>query len=249
MAGMETLVAQQKFWNHWNATARSQGPSEISRRQADFVRQWLLDEGRQDLRILEVGCGSGWLSPMLTPFGRVTATDLSDDVLDIARQRWPSVDFVAGDFAVLPFEERAFDVIVSLEVLSHVEDQPAFAARLSNLLAENGLLILATQNRPVLRDHCSIPPPQPGQLRKWVDRAELLRIFSPHFDTEVLVSATPVAHRGWRRLLTSARVNRILHPLIGHALRDFLEARQWGWTLMLKARKHADVAGVSGKAG
>jgi SAM-dependent methyltransferase len=234
---METINAQQKFWNDWNARAREPGIPEVSRRQAEFVRQWLFQQGRRDLNILEVGCGAGWLSPILMPFGTVIATDLSDEVLDRARARWPEVAFVAGDFATLPFDPQSFDVVVSLEVLSHVEDQPAFVGRLAALLADQGILILATQNRPVLQDRCNIAPPEPGQLRRWVDRAELIQLVTPHFKVETLITATPVAHRGWRRALTSARIHNLLRPFIGEKLRDLLEKRQWGWTLMLKARK------------
>lgn len=46
-----------------------------------------------------------------------------------------------------------------------------------------------------------------------------------------------IAHKHFRRLLTSSKVNRLTHVLLGHRLRNFMEARDWGWTLMLKAKK------------
>jgi len=244
LSGMETISSQQKFWNDWNARSREQDISEVSRRQGEFIRDWLAQSGRRDLRILDVGCGAGWLCPMLTPFGTVTGTDLSNEVLERAQRRWPDVTFVAGDFATLPFEPRSFDVVTALEVLSHVEDQVAFLDRIADLLVPDGMLLLATQNKPVLQDYCNTAVPQPGQLRRWVDRDELRSLAEERFAVEELVSATPVAHRGFRRLLTSGRVNALLQPLIGNRLRDALEARYWGWTLMLKARKRAPIVDV-----
>ena len=128
---------------------------------------------RRDLDIIEVGCGTGWFCPLLAKFGRVIGTDLSDEVLARAQQRWPGVGFMAGDFASLPLKDATFDVVVSLEVLSHVADQPSFIARIAQILRPGGLLLLATQNRAVLSEHCLIPPPAPGQLRNWVDHQQL----------------------------------------------------------------------------
>lgn len=238
-AASPSVAEQQSFWNSWNEGIWKSGRGEISRRQEEIVLEWLNTSGRRDNRILEVGCGSGWLCPKLAGFGEIVGTDLSDDVLQRARQRWPYVRFVAGDFLSLSIEPNSFDVVVSLEVLSHVPDHNGFMRRVADLLKPNGALMLATQNGPVLRDHCIIPPPSPGQLRRWVDRSELAALAEPYFAIEELFSVTPTAHKGARRLLTSQKVNALLRPVIGDWLRNALEARDWGWTLMLKARKRS----------
>ena len=81
--------------------------------------------------IIDVGFGAGWFCPQLTHFGRVTGTDLSDEVLARAKRRVPDVNFVPGDFMDLDFGANSFDVIVALEVLSHVADQRAFIRKLA----------------------------------------------------------------------------------------------------------------------
>lgn len=91
-----TIAAQRTFWNQWNATHREHQRVEISLRQAAIVQAWLKAVGRRDLDIIDVGCGAGWLCPQLTPFGRVTGTDLSDEVLARARQRAPEVRYIAA---------------------------------------------------------------------------------------------------------------------------------------------------------
>ncbi|MRG55902.1 methyltransferase domain-containing protein [Phyllobacterium sp. SYP-B3895] len=228
---------QRTFWNKWNSENRQHDVGEISRRQSQVIEEWLVELGRRDLNILEVGCGNGWFCPTLAKFGNVTGTDISDEVLSASRTRWPQIKFVAGDFAKLDFAPMSFDVLVSLEVLSHVADQNKFFARLAELLKPGGHLFLATQNRPVLQNYCRVPTQQPGQLRKWVDRTELASLAGKHFEIESLFSITPIAHKHFRRLLTSNKVNRLTAPLLGHGLRDFMEKRDWGWTLMLKAKK------------
>jgi 2-polyprenyl-3-methyl-5-hydroxy-6-metoxy-1,4-benzoquinol methylase len=118
-------ATEQAFWNRWNASTREQQLDEVSLDQADFAKTWTSTGQGTDLNIIEVGFGAGWMTPILAPFGQVTATDLSDEVLGRAAARWPEVKFVAGDFMALDFEEHCHDVVVTFEVLSHVADQPA----------------------------------------------------------------------------------------------------------------------------
>lgn len=229
---------QRNFWNSWNAATRERELGEISRRQRREVVMWQEALGRRDLRILEVGCGAGWLVPSLLAFGDVTATDLSDEVLSRAAARVPEARFVAGDFMSVDLGSAAFDVVVSLEVLSHVTDQIAFLRRIAALMRPGGLLILATQNRPILELN-NIPPPSPGQLRRWVDRAELRALLEPSFDAIEMHTVTPLARRGLLRIANSYKLNNILRPFIGDRFERWKERRGYGWTIMARAIRRA----------
>ena len=83
-----TAELQQQFWNEWNSSTREQRLDKVSREQAAVVCSWLRALDLKDARLIEVGCGAGWLSPQLASFGQVVATDLAAEVLDNAR---PSV--------------------------------------------------------------------------------------------------------------------------------------------------------------
>lgn len=235
---MNSIEAERQYWNVWNTSKRDRVLSETSARQMRIVRDWLNASGRRDLSILEVGCGAGWLTPHLAPYGRVTATDLSDEVLTEASRRIPDVKFVAGDFFDLQFPEASFDYIISLEVLSHVVDQPAFMAKIASLLRPNGELLLATQNRPVLERMNNVAPAA-GQLRAWVDRDELAALLAPKFDVQEIYSVTPRGNRGVWRFVNSRVLNAPVRWVVGDALERFKERQGWGWTLMARARKRA----------
>lgn len=258
MASSIPLSSQQNFWNAWNAAHREESVDRITIRQADVVEGWLGALGRRDLEILEVGCGAGWFCPTLLNYGRVTATDLSDQVLDRARSRVPEADFVAGDFMTLPFEAGALDAIVSLEVLSHVRDQKAFVRKLASHLKPNGHLMLSTQNRPVLQYLNRVPPPAPAQLRHWVSRHELCALLEPEFEVLELYSVSPRIGRG---VLGYLRPSWLRRPAIGRRIETSgntpneqvglaLKTCRWlmkraemlglGWTLMTLARKRVD---------
>ena len=145
----------REFWNTWNATNREGAQGAVSHRQAEVVRGWLV--GRSELSILDAGCGSGWLCEQITSFGAVVGTDLADEVIARAQERVPTARFVRGDIMSVDVGHD-FDVVVSLEVLSHVADQVAFLRRLHDWLRPGGQLMLATQNKPVLARFNRIPP-------------------------------------------------------------------------------------------
>jgi SAM-dependent methyltransferase len=231
------IPLQRSFWNGWNAAHRELGVQDISLRQAQVVRGWLQALGRRDLDILEVGCGAGWFCPELASFGRVTGIDLSDEVLGRARRRALQVEFLAGDFMAMDLAGRTFDVIVSLEVLAHVAEQKPFLRKIARHLRPGGYLMLATQNRPVLERFNRIPPPAPGQLRRWVDRVELTRLLEPELTVEELFTVTPKANRGLMRWVNSRKVNWPVRTLVGDRVEHFKERLGLGWTLMALARK------------
>lgn len=237
MTDQPPLAAQRAAWERWNAETREQRLGEVSADQRDYVVAWLERLGRTDLDIIDVGCGAGWLCPSLVSFGRVTGTDFSEDVLARAQERMPEVRFIAGDFMSLPFEASSFDVVVSLEVLSHVADQPAFVAKLAQLLRPSGMLMLATQNRPVLERLNRVPPPASGAIRQWLDADELTVLLSPHFDIWEMKAITPRANRFPWKLVSNNKVDGALHVLFGDGPKRLKERLGWGWTLMTLARK------------
>jgi SAM-dependent methyltransferase len=150
----------------------------------------------------------------------------------------PDVTFVAGDIMSLDFGEHVFDVAISLEVLSHVADQEGFVRKLAHLLKPGGVLILATQNRPILERNTDIQPLQPGQIRRWVDSGELRRLLTPHFKVKRLRSLTPKGRGGFLRLVNSYKLNALLGAVaLG---RPTERVKVWlglGWTLMVLAEK------------
>jgi 2-polyprenyl-3-methyl-5-hydroxy-6-metoxy-1,4-benzoquinol methylase len=239
-AAQTPISLQQDFWNDWNASHREHAVDIVSLDQAGTIQAWLEGIGRTDLDIIEVGCGSGWLCSQLTAFGRVTGTDLSDRVLARAAERVPQARFVAGDFMALDFGRATQDVAISLEVLSHVADQPAFLRKIASLLKPGGYLMLATQNRPALERN-TIAPPRPGQLRRWVDRHELGALLQADFVVEALFSVTPQFNCGALRIVNSPRVKRLAASAGLSGVTDIVKKLQehaWlGWTLMALARK------------
>ena len=71
-------------------------------------------------RTLDVACGTGFLTQHLP--GELVGLDQSDSMLEIARARVPSAEFVRGDAVDLPFPDDAFERVFTGHFYGHLEE-------------------------------------------------------------------------------------------------------------------------------
>jgi SAM-dependent methyltransferase len=80
--------------------------------------------GMDDPLILEVGCGSGYyseiLSYLLNRSVRYVGLDYSAAMLQLARKRYPEQLFVLGDATALPFADGVLDIVMNGGSLMHI---------------------------------------------------------------------------------------------------------------------------------
>ena len=70
----------------------------IQKAQKGFFARLLNEQIPLNIRVLEVGCGTGWLTEVLCDLGSVTAIDLSPRAIEIAQARGTDAKMIAGDF-------------------------------------------------------------------------------------------------------------------------------------------------------
>lgn len=167
-------------------------------------------------RIIELGCGTGWLTSILGTLGPAVGVDLADAAIIEASHRYPHVEFVAADILTWNYPRAAFDMVVSHEVLEHVEQQQAYLEVAFGLLREGGYLILTTPNKRTF-DACADDESIAGDLQpieKWVTMGELERMLSGRFS---VVRATSICAgygtRGMYRIVSSPVVRAALRRL------------------------------------
>lgn len=111
------------------------------------------------LRVLDAGCGDGYLARVLATRGaRVTGVDISPRLIEMARQREGAdqISYRVADLtAPLPGAAGSFDAAASYLVLTDLEDYRGFAATLGAVLKPGGRLVLALNNPygGVIRKH------------------------------------------------------------------------------------------------
>ncbi|MGH3383353.1 MAG: class I SAM-dependent methyltransferase [Nocardioidaceae bacterium] len=99
-------------------------------------------------RVLEAGCGEGYGAALLAgSAAAVTAVDYDAYTVEHVRSVYPDLPVVQGNLVALPFEDGAYDIVVSLQTVEHLWDQPLFARECLRVLAPGGQVVLTTPNR------------------------------------------------------------------------------------------------------
>lgn len=102
-------------------------------------------------RVLDVGCGQGTdtlkAAQQVTPTGAAVGVDITAPLLDRARRRAAAtsinnVQFVQGDAQVHPFEESAFDVVISRFGTMFFNDPTAAFANLNRAIRPGGRMAI-----------------------------------------------------------------------------------------------------------
>ena len=151
------------FYNLSNKPPKHAGDgmdAETFRHFCDFANVAVALALPAGARILDVGCGSGWLSEFFARLGYdVTGIDISPDLIEIARARVRSVAygadhetplrcrFLVHDAEGSPLAEE-FDAVICYDSLHHFEDERAVVSNLSAMTRYGGALFILEGDRP-----------------------------------------------------------------------------------------------------
>jgi SAM-dependent methyltransferase len=155
------------------------------------LARWLEQEGERagGLRILDVGCG---VKPYL-PFFSLAREYVGVDVVPN-----PHADVIAP-VEELPFEDGAFDVVLCIQVLEHVDDPARAVRELARVCAPRGRVLASTHGTQVYH-------PSPVDYWRWT-HAGLERLFLTNGEWRS-VTVTPGAGTGaCLAMLTAIYIN------------------------------------------
>lgn len=131
-------------------------PVALLRAESRAKTPWILEQIRKRkpvdsrTRVLDVGCGAGFLSNELARHGlRINAVDLSTESLKVAaaHDTTKSVVYETADAGRLPYPDASFDVVTALDFLEHVENPREIIREFSRVLKPGGIFIFHTFNR------------------------------------------------------------------------------------------------------
>jgi 2-polyprenyl-3-methyl-5-hydroxy-6-metoxy-1,4-benzoquinol methylase len=100
-------------------------------------------------RVLDVGCGSGYLTKFLADLGNeVTGVDNSEAAITICKARYPDLEFILSSAYELAdtLRGRKFELVTAFDVIEHLHNQELFMEAIANLLIPKGRLLLTTDN-------------------------------------------------------------------------------------------------------
>ncbi len=165
---------------------------EVTRRHLETLSQEL---GRP-IRILEIGCGTGWGSRFLKddiPDSEIVATnrvvnDKDEVTMDSAKSRFATdgLTFDEADATSLieHFGDASFDAVVMLEVIEHIphELHSKVAQEVSKVLKPGGKFLMST---PALEGYGQTESAPQSKDHVWMygNRQDIAETFSPHFSS------------------------------------------------------------------
>jgi len=107
------------------------------------------------LQAIDIGCGGGILSESIAALGaEVHAIDVVEKNIHVARQhnlvRRLPIEYEYASVEDVAARGRRYDIVLNMEVVEHVADLPGFMGSCSSLLADDGIMFIATINRNLL---------------------------------------------------------------------------------------------------
>lgn len=97
--------------------------------------------------VLEIGCGTGLFTRLVyqKTKAQITATDLSEDLLEEAREKFPAGNFIRDDAMNMQFGNESFDVVFGSSILHHLSLKKS-AEEIYRVLKPGGRMVFAEPN-------------------------------------------------------------------------------------------------------
>ena len=129
-------------------------PVRIKYIKDNIIKKFNLNFSNKPLKtinILDIGCGGGLLSEPMSRLGaNVVGIDASKKNIEVAKfhakKNKLKINYICASPEILKIQKK-FDVILSMEIVEHVEDINFFIKKSSELLKKNGLMFIATLNK------------------------------------------------------------------------------------------------------
>ncbi|MEV8378091.1 class I SAM-dependent methyltransferase [Kribbella sp. NPDC056861] len=100
-------------------------------------------------RVLDAGCGEGYGADLLHRAGarQVFGLDYEGTTLRHVAKAYPQVSLVQGNLVQTGFADDSFGLLVSLQTIEHLWEQPRFVAECARIVRPGATVVLSTPNR------------------------------------------------------------------------------------------------------
>src|SRR5258707_3644186 len=144
----------EKLQTEFNRWAQAGEGEKMQNHHLDITEKTLrLMDLRPGERVLDLGCGSGWATRLLSRlvgegpegFGQVVGLDVSDEMIRQAREAskdFENILYVWGSAQQIPWEENFFDKVLSVESFYYYADQDRALSELFRVMAPHGSLFI-----------------------------------------------------------------------------------------------------------
>jgi ubiquinone/menaquinone biosynthesis C-methylase UbiE len=135
-------------------------------------------------RILEVGCGNGYLMDKLSP-ERGVGIDISEKMIGVAREKYPNLKFYQMDGENIILEEK-FDYIIISDSLGYFEDIQKLFRELKKVSNPSTRIIITFHNfiwSPFLKLAELLRMKMPQRRLNWLNKEDIINLlYVENFD-------------------------------------------------------------------
>lgn len=120
----------QKLWHDWKWLV---------------IKHLLMKHLKPPNKTLEIGCAGGHLTALLAqlyPKSQVTGIDVYGQSIDLARTKFPKLEFKVADAHDLPFAKNTFDLVILSETIEHVVRPALVLYEINRVLKKDGRLLI-----------------------------------------------------------------------------------------------------------
>lgn len=113
------------------------------------IIQKLIPKANREQYALDIGCDVGFFTNILTAKGfRAFGVDLNEEKLKIARKTFEkNAVFVEMSGTNLGFAENAFDLVLALEIIEHLNNPSDLLNEICRVTKKGGKIVISTPNR------------------------------------------------------------------------------------------------------
>src|SRR5690606_10800480 len=114
-------VFYDQLWSH------NEKLNSLNLRRAVKILSYFVDLKKQfkNPKVIDLGCGEGRFAAFLGEFGYVDALELSTRAVESAKKLYYQANYIQGNALTYDFKGNSYDVVISQEVIEHIEDQIA----------------------------------------------------------------------------------------------------------------------------
>lgn len=125
--------------SHWWFQARNQIVASILNKHLAALPHDSRNNSGVQRCLIDVGCGTGAMLPMLARFGRVYGIDSEPEAIALCRQRGCADVFLSDE---TQWQDKQFDVLTFFDVIEHVDDDSGILSHYLRWLKPGGLVMI-----------------------------------------------------------------------------------------------------------